>query len=74
MSEAFAILTDAAYNNRDIDTSIIEEVPSLLPSGSRNTNATGFVRALRLFVEAFTSGDVGPARAGPCRCAACSGV
>lgn len=53
MARATDVLYDAAYDNRDIDTSIIEDMPGS-ESGSRNTNASGFVAALRLYQEAFS--------------------
>jgi len=53
MVAAMDTLFLSAYNNRDIDESIIEDMPGSA-SGSRNTNATGFVEALRLYVAAFS--------------------
>jgi alpha-N-acetylglucosaminidase len=53
MRAATDTLYDAAYNNRDIDESIIEDSPGS-QSGSRNTNATGLLTALRLYQVAFS--------------------
>ena len=52
MVAATEVLYEAAYDNRGIDESIIEDMPGSA-AGSRNTNATGFVEALRLYVAAF---------------------
>ncbi len=52
MARAADVLYDAAYANRAIDESIIEDTPGT-GSGSRNGNATGLVVALRLFTAAF---------------------
>jgi alpha-N-acetylglucosaminidase len=58
MVAATEVLYNAAYDNRGIDESIIEDMPGS-NAGSRNTNATGFVAALRLYVEAFSPGPTG---------------
>ena len=57
MAAATDIMFDSAYANSGIDESIIEDRPASGP-GSRNTNATGLVAALRLFVDAFTSHEL----------------
>lgn len=61
LSAAMPVLLDAAYT-RDIDTSSVEKVPELMEDGepgySRNTNATGILQALRLFVAAGQGGEV----------------
>ena len=57
MIDATNIMYDSAYANRDIDQSIIEDRPGG-SSGSRNTNATGILAALRLFVTAFSNGGL----------------
>jgi alpha-N-acetylglucosaminidase len=59
ISAAMAILLQAAYNN-DIDESPIENGPTFTAFSSRNTNATGLLEALRLFVAAGKNGEVDP--------------
>lgn len=58
ISQAYDSLYDSAYDNKDIDESIIEDMPSNTRSGSRNTNATGILAALRLFHAALAGGEV----------------
>jgi alpha-N-acetylglucosaminidase len=64
MIDATNILYDAAYANHGIDASIIEDVPGS-NTGSRNTNATGILAALRLFVTAFSNGGGLDSTTGP---------
>ncbi len=57
MEQATALLYASAYQNFGIDESIIEDFPGS-SSGSRNTNATGILAALRLYINAFSSGEL----------------
>jgi alpha-N-acetylglucosaminidase len=57
LSQAMAILRSAAYN-ASIDTTPLEESPQISSFSSRNTNATGILQALRLFVRAATAGEI----------------
>ena len=61
LSAAMDILRTAAYDVVDIDESPIEDAPSFTGFSSRNTDATGLLAALRLFVVAGQSGEVDPA-------------
>ena len=63
MAAATDLMYHSAYQNSGIDTSIIETVPGS-ESGSRNTNATGILSALRLYHAAFASGEL-DANTGP---------
>ena len=54
LAEAQQILATAAYNS-DIDTASLEEYPSIGDSMSHNTNATGILNALQLYVSASGS-------------------
>ena len=63
LAAATDLLTAAAYNAA-IDTASLEMTPSLLDTMSHNTNATGILAALRLFVAAGAGGEVN-ASAGP---------
>ena len=57
MEQATALLYASAYQNFGIDESIIEDFPGS-SSGSRNTNATGILAALRLYIGAFAGGQL----------------
>jgi alpha-N-acetylglucosaminidase len=61
LAAAMDVLLPAAYT-RDIDTSSVEKLPEVNenaePGDSRNTNATGILAALRLFVQAAAAGEV----------------
>ena len=57
MVAATELLYSAAYNNHGIDESIIEDLPGS-QTGSRNTDATGILGALRLYVAAFSGGGL----------------
>jgi len=52
LAEAQQILATAAYNS-DIDTASLEYYPSVGDSMSHNTNATGILNALQLYVSAI---------------------
>ena len=57
LAAAYDILSTGAYNSA-IDTASLESTPSLADSMSHNTNATGILMALRLFVQAAARGEV----------------
>jgi alpha-N-acetylglucosaminidase len=58
MAQATDLLYAAAYKDFGIDESIIEDFPGSAGAGSRNTNATGILAALRLYIDAFSSGEL----------------
>ena len=58
MAAAMAELRASAYEVLDIDESPLEDAPSLTAFSSRNTNATGILAALRLFLAAAAAGEV----------------
>ena len=64
MEQATALLYASAYQNFEIDVSIIEDFPGS-SSGSRHTNATGILAALRLYIGAFAAGGQLNASSGP---------
>ena len=57
MEKATTLLYASAYQNFGIDESIIEDFPGS-GSGSRNTNATGILAAMRLYIAAFAGGQL----------------
>ena len=57
LAAAHDVLATAAYNSA-IDTASLEGYPSVLDTMSHNTNATGILAALRLFVAAAANGEV----------------
>jgi alpha-N-acetylglucosaminidase len=57
LSAAHTVLRTAAYNS-DIDTASLEDYPSIADSMSHNTNASGLLAALQLYITAATSGEV----------------
>jgi len=57
ISQAQTILATAAYNS-PIDTASFEIYPSIGDSMSHNTNATGILASLRLFVEAAENKEI----------------
>lgn len=59
LSQAAAILYPAAYS-ADIDETPLENAPCFTCFSSRNTNATGILAALRLFVAAAENKEVDP--------------
>jgi hypothetical protein len=59
MVAAMDVMYTSAYKNSGIDESIIEDLPGST-GGSRNTNATGILAALRLYIAAFSSGGLDP--------------
>ena len=58
MAQATDLLYAGAYKDFGIDQSIIEDFPGAAGAGSRNTNATGILAALRLYIDAFSSGEL----------------
>ena len=57
LAQAHDILAVAAYNS-DIDTASLEDTPGIGDGMSHNTNATGILAALRLFVQAAVLSEV----------------
>ena len=57
LAQAYDVLSVAAYNS-GIDTASLESYPSVADGMSHNTNATGILGALRLFVQAAAQGEV----------------
>jgi alpha-N-acetylglucosaminidase len=57
LAAAHDVLATAAYNSA-IDTASLEGYPSVLDTMSHNTNATGILAALRLFMQAAAGGEV----------------
>ena len=59
IARAHSILRTAAYNS-PIDTASLESYPSIADGMSHNTNATGLLEALRLYVAAARGGELDP--------------
>jgi hypothetical protein len=61
IAQAHTILESAAYNS-GIDTASLESYPTIGDGMSHNTNATGLLAALRLFVAAAEGAEIDPTR------------
>jgi alpha-N-acetylglucosaminidase len=60
LAAAAATLAQAVYTVSSPDVAVVELSPSLGTTTSHNTNATGVLEALRLFVTAGSSGEADP--------------